>query len=111
MRNTRMTTALLTALTATAIAAPSAGAQPIDSVLPTAATSSLPAGLNGGYGPQGSAPSTTRQTPTATAGPSSDGFDWADAGLGAAAMLTMLGLGAGAASAMRRSRSGHPAVG
>lgn len=110
MRSHKMTTALLTALTATAIAAPGASAQPIDSVVPTAAASALPAGVNAGYGPLGSAPSTTQQAPTATASPSSDGFNWGDAGIGAAGMLTMLGLGAGAASALRRSRTSHPAV-
>jgi hypothetical protein len=110
MRNSKMTTALLTALTATAIAAPGASAQPIDSVVPAAAPSALPAGLNAGYGPQGSAPSATQQAPTATASPSSDGFDWGDAGIGAAALLSMLGLGAGAASVLRRSRTSHPAV-
>ncbi|MDX6636570.1 MAG: hypothetical protein QOJ01_81, partial [Solirubrobacterales bacterium] len=44
------------------------------------------------------------------ASPSSDGFNWGDAGIGAAGMLTMLGLGAGAASGLRRSRTSHPAV-
>jgi hypothetical protein len=110
MRNRKMTTALLTALTATAIAAPGASARPIDSVLPAAAASAQPAGVNAGFGPQGPAPGTTQQAPTATASPSSDGFNWGDAGIGAAGMLTMLGLGAGAASGLRRSRTSHPAV-
>jgi hypothetical protein len=34
----------------------------------------------------------------------SGGFDWADAGLGAAGMLSVLGLGAGAVVVTRRSR-------
>src|SRR6476619_5466195 len=75
MRNHKMTTALLTALPAMAIVAPGATAQPIDSATPMAA-SALPAGLNGGYGPEGSAPTASHQTPATTAGPASDGFDW-----------------------------------
>jgi hypothetical protein len=34
----------------------------------------------------------------------SGGFDWADASLGAAGMLSLLGLGAGAVAVTRRSR-------
>jgi hypothetical protein len=38
------------------------------------------------------------------------GFDWCDAGLGAAGMLSLLGLGAGAVLIGRRSRRSHPAI-
>ena len=42
----------------------------------------------------------------------SDGFDWGDAAIGAAAgfMLTLAGLGGGAAIARRRTRRGEPAM-
>lgn len=71
----------LAMLLATAIAAPSAGAHPADSPLPARAASD-------------------------TAGPvveaRANGFDWGDAGIGAAGMLSLLGLGAGAVAVARR---------
>jgi hypothetical protein len=39
------------------------------------------------------------------------GFDWGDAGIGAAGVLSLLGLGAGAVVVGRRSRHSHPAIG
>jgi hypothetical protein len=82
------TTMLATALATVAVAAPSASAQPIDShSLPT-----VPA---------------VQATPTA----SSSGFDWSDAGLGAAGTLSLLGLGAGGVLISRLTRSSNPAIG
>ena len=107
MRNLKLTTAVAAALTAASIAAPNAGARPIDDPLPAGTTVLVPAGVNGGQGPVGV---TDIPTAPSAAPASSDGFDWTDAGIGAAAMLSMLGLGAGAASVARRSRHGKPAT-
>jgi hypothetical protein len=48
--------------------------------------------------------------PVQTTGTSSDGFDWGDAGIGAAAMFTLLGLGTGSLLVSRRSRERRPAT-
>jgi hypothetical protein len=94
---TKITTALVIALTATAIAAPAAGARPADQFLqaPTAQSSDATGGTGSGESSSAASP---------------DGFDWTDAGIGAVAMLSMLGLGAGAVSVARHSREQHPAV-
>jgi hypothetical protein len=42
---------------------------------------------------------------------SQGGFQWGDAGIGAAGMIVLLGTGAGAAGAMRRRRAQRPVVG
>jgi outer membrane protein TolC len=42
---------------------------------------------------------------------SQGGFQWGDAGIGAAGMIVLLGTGAGAAGAMRRRRAHRPVVG
>jgi hypothetical protein len=70
-----------------AVAAPGAGARVADDTPPHAVAA--------GHAPQG----TTRIVEVL-----SGGFDWADAGLGAAGMLSLLGLGAGAVVVTRRSR-------
>ena len=70
-----------------AIAAPGAGARVADYTPPHAVAAS--------HAPQ----ATTRIVEVR-----SGGFDWADAGLGAAGMLSLLGLGAGAVVVTRRSR-------
>ena len=85
---TKTRTALATLLAA-AIAAPSAGAHPADSPLPAR-----------------SGPDTTGPVIEARA----NGFDWGDAGIGAAGMLTILGLGAGAVVVARRD-GGHRTFG
>jgi len=70
-----------------AIAAPSAGAREADfTPAPAVAASHAPR-------------ATTRIVEVR-----SGGFDWADAGLGAAGMLSLLGVGAGAVVVTRRSR-------
>jgi hypothetical protein len=58
--------------------------------------------------------SNTGSTPpvvTRTVEVHSSGFDWGDAGLGAAGMLSLLGLGTGAVVVSRRSRRSQPAIG
>ena len=95
-------------LAAAAIAAPSASAKPIDYPLPAgvyAGSGSINADDSGGSGTGGTSVALTRTVE----GPSS-GFDWGDAGLGAAGMLSMIGLGAGAVIIGRRSRRSHPAI-
>ena len=70
-----------------AIAAPSAGAREADfTPVPAVAASHAPR-------------ATTRIVEVRPGG-----FDWADAGLGAAGMLSLLGVGAGAVVVTRRSR-------
>jgi hypothetical protein len=81
---TKTKTALAVLATA-AIAAPSAGARPADSARPAA-------------------PATPPQAVTRTVEAPSSGFDWADAGLGAAGMLSLLTLGAGGMAVTRRGR-------
>ena len=85
------TKATATLLALGALAAPSAGAAPVDQLLPNAST--------GG----GSSDPVVMTT-------SSTGFDWADAGIGAAAMLSLLGAGTGVVLVTRRSR-GEQAIG
>jgi hypothetical protein len=84
------TRTLAAALAATAIAAPSAAAMPID------------AGRAAGQAPR---PATQVVQVRA------HGFDWGDAGIGAAAMLSVLGVGAGVAVAGRRGRRQPAAMG
>jgi hypothetical protein len=81
--------ALATTLAVAAIVAPTASARPAEAYLP----SSVNAGSD---------------EPAATS--SSAGFDWADAGVGAAGMLSLLGLGTGVAVATRRARRGQQAI-
>jgi hypothetical protein len=73
-----------------AVAAPSAGAHVADLHLPPAAASHAPH-------------ATTRVVEVR-----SGGFDWGDAGLGAAGMLSLLGVGAGAVLVV--TRRGRPTV-
>jgi hypothetical protein len=75
------TTTALAMLLATAIAVPGARAHPADSPLPARAASD-----------------TAGRPVEARA----NGFDWGDAGIGAAGMLSILGLGAGAVVVARR---------
>jgi hypothetical protein len=81
---TKTKTAVAVLATA-AIAAPSAGARPADSARPaTPAAASRPL-------------MRTVEVP-------SSGFDWTDAGLGAAGMLSLLTLAAGGVAVTRRGR-------
>jgi hypothetical protein len=114
------TTAPLALLAAFLIAVPSATARPIDYPSPGSpdtVAQSLPAGINGGFGPNFVAgPPEIAQTATgddASSGKvASSGFDWGDAGIGAAAMLSLVGLGTGAALVARRNREpARPAIG
>jgi hypothetical protein len=83
----RARTAVTLAIAAgAAVAAPSAGAHVADLHAPPAAVSHAPR-------------ATTRVVEIR-----SGGFDWADAGLGAAGMLSLLGVGAGAVLVTRRAR-------
>jgi hypothetical protein len=85
--NCRARTAVTLAVAAgAAVAAPSAGAHVADLHVPPAAASH--------------APQATTRVVEIRAG----GFDWADAGLGAAGMLSLLGVGAGAVLVTRRGR-------
>ena len=87
-------------LAAAAIMAPSADAMPTDEHLP--AIVEVPAGVNGGLGPSGGAEAQHAVAVRAAPAISSTGFDWGDAGIGAAGMLTLIGLGAGTVSLTRR---------
>jgi hypothetical protein len=105
----------LAALAVTAIAAPNAGARPIDypqgTVSAQFADQPLPAGINAGLGPSSGAAAASVPQVRAVEAPSS-GFDWGDAEIGAAAMLGLLGLvtGAGVLVARRGRASRAPAV-
>jgi hypothetical protein len=85
-KGTRRAAVTLAIAAGAAVAAPSAGAHVADLHLPPAAA--------------GHAPRATTRIVEVRAG----GFDWADAGLGAAGMLSLLGVGAGAVLVTRRGR-------
>ena len=98
---TRTTAAAV--LAAAAIAPPSAAAKPVDPA--------LPAGINAGLGPSSGLETIARPadgSSVAAPADSSGGFDWGDAGIGAAGMLSLVGLGAGSVVLIRRS--GHTAL-
>ena len=100
MSSTTKKTTFAAVLAAAAIMAPSAGAMPIDEHMPVIVE--VPAGVNGGLGPSSAVEA---QHAIALHGPqatSSTGFDWGDAGIGAAGMLTLIGVGAGAVAITRR---------
>jgi uncharacterized iron-regulated membrane protein len=81
-----------------AIATPVASARPIDP--PTSASADR------------TSPTEVPSSPsTGTLSGSSSSFDWGDAAIGAAGMLTLLSLATGAATVARRRRGhGHPAT-
>lgn len=134
---TRMT-AVAAALAATAIAAPSADAKPIDSTLPAGINaglgpssglatiaapsadakridSSVPAGTNAGLGLSSGEVAIARASadspPVAAPNAPTGGFDWGDASIAGAGMLTLLGLGAGSVILVRRSGRAGQTVG
>jgi hypothetical protein len=78
------TKATATLLALAAIAAPSASASTVDQILPNASDGGSPD------------PVVVSSSP--------GGFDWGDAGIGAAAMLSLLGAGTGVVVVSRRSR-------
>lgn len=102
---------------ATALLAPVAHAAPID---PIAVSTGVPATFNetlayhssglgsGVQGGGGSRPLDTLRAPAAS--PAASGFEWGDAAIGAAAMLTAVCLGAGTVSVVQRSRRPGPPV-
>jgi len=95
-------------LAAAAVAAPSAAAMPTDSG-PQAAIAAGATDATGGYEfTPASTPPPQPAAPRIVEVHTSSGFDWGDAGLGAAAMLSALGVGAGVAVAARR---GRPTIG
>jgi hypothetical protein len=98
----KRTTAAL--LIAAAISAPAASARPLDRVLPPGTTHDAVTGVADSPIDRSTPP------PVQTVQTSSDGFDWGDAGIGAAAVFTLLGLGAGSALVSRRSRERRPAA-
>ena len=89
-----------------ALAAPAASAAPIDPALPGTSGDSPNGQPYGGsvtaLSPPASSPSPASE-PTTVSG---DGFDWGDAGIGAAAMLALAAIGAGGALVVGR-RPGH----
>jgi hypothetical protein len=89
MRMSIHTRAVATTLAVAAIVAPTASARPVEAFLPD----SVNAGATD--------PAVTSSSP---------GFDWADAGIGAAGMLSLLGVGTGVAVVTRRARRGQQAV-
>jgi hypothetical protein len=94
-------------LAAAAVAAPSAAAMPTDSGPQAAIAAGVSANdATGGY-EFAPAPAASPQpaAPRIVEVHTSSGFDWGDAGLGAAAMLSALGVGAGALVVARRSRA------
>lgn len=113
-------------LAAAAIAAPVASARPIDRVLPPGTVHGFQertATLAGGTATPANArkqAAITRDVTSQTDGsnepsvkvikPSSDGFNWGDAGIGGAAVFTLLSLGTAALLVGRRSRDRRPAA-
>jgi hypothetical protein len=89
-------------LVAAAISAPAASAHPLDPIRPAVAHDT-------GTGVGDSRIDSSGPPPVQTVA-SSDGFDWGDAGIGAAAMFTLLGVGTGALLVSRRSRERRPAA-
>jgi hypothetical protein len=87
-------------LVVAAIAAPAASARPIDPVRPE-----ITSGVT--VNKVVDEPSTV---PDQTVQSSSDGFDWGDAGIGAAGMFTLLSLGTAGLLVSRRNRERRPAV-
>ena len=96
--------AIAALLVAAAITAPTASARPLDPVRPPVATYEAHVGV------AGSGLDSSGQSPVQTVTSSSGGFDWGDAGIGAAAMLTLLSLGTGALLVSRRGRERRPAT-
>jgi hypothetical protein len=97
----RMLAALLVAA---AICAPAASARPIDRVLP-------PGTVHGFQGQAASSQiNSSSEPPVQAVKPSSDGFNWGDAGIGGAAVFTLLSLGTAALLVGRRSRERRPAA-
>ena len=94
-------------LAAAAVAAPSAAAMPTDSGPQAAIAAGASAhDATGGYEfAPASTPPPQPAAPRIVEVHTSSGFDWGDAGLGAAAMLSALGVGAGVAVAARRGRA------
>jgi hypothetical protein len=97
----RMLAALLVVA---AITAPAASARPIDRVLPPGTTHETVSGGAQSHVGNSSGPAVQ------TVETSSDGFNWGDAGIGAAAVFTLLSLGTGALLVGRRSRERRPAA-
>ena len=97
MINQRIRRSLVLATVVAALAAPAAWAAPVDPVANGSYPSVDPSLVEGTRAPT--------STPATTSG---DGFDWGDAGLGAAAMLGLTAMAAGSALALRhRPRRGH----
>jgi hypothetical protein len=102
-RTHRIRRSLALATAVGALAAPAAAAAPLD-----------PQGVNSGYHTPNSVLGPPEDvTPVEATTVASDGFDWSDAGIGAAAMLALGAIGAGAVVATgRNSRhrdAPHPA--
>jgi hypothetical protein len=91
------TAALIVAL---ALLAPAAQAQPIN----PAESAQVQHGLSSTFTADASAAHLGSGAPSTS---TPDGFDWSDAGIGAGAMLTLIGLGAAGALAVGRARSRH----
>jgi hypothetical protein len=112
-RATKKATTILAVLAVGAIAAPGASAQlntgPVSEVvsghgygLPDATDTGPISEVVSGHG-YGFPSHPSSPAPTVTTS-SRGGFDWGDAGIGAAAMLSLLGLAGGATVAVRRTR-------
>jgi hypothetical protein len=89
-------------LVVAAISAPTASARPIPG--------DPPAARDAGSGVANSHIDSSSLPPVQTVETSSDGFDWGDAGIGAAAVFTLLSLGTGTLLVGRRSRERRPAA-
>lgn len=89
-------------LVTAAVFAPAAGARPIDRALPPGTTHDAGGAVR---------IDTSSVPPVQTVETSSKGFDWGDAGIGAAGMLTLMSLGTGGLLVSRRHRErGRPAT-
>ena len=88
-----------------ALAAPSASAAPIDPAVPGTAGDQAH-GQSNGAGSRPVGPNTAPE-PVAVA---DDGFDWGDAGIGAAGMLAVGAIAAGAAVAVAHRPGRQPAA-
>jgi hypothetical protein len=108
-RNHRLRRSFAIASIVGAFAAPVASAAVVDPPLPgpdgsqgQGSEQSYPGSINAIVPPETSEPVTT-----VTTGGSADGFDWGDAGLGAAGMLAIGAMGAGGVLAVGHRRARH----
>jgi hypothetical protein len=106
-KSKRLRSVLALVFAASAIAAPVAYAAPVEDYLPDSAPA-VEQGVDSYSSLNAISPPTTPPSaPTQGSVTASDGFDWGDAGIGAASMLALTAIAAGVALVAFRPRSRH----